>query len=511
MIAALFLFLLLNGTPAPAQETPAGRLLVLPDMILSAEDPLYLALPAPTGWTSAAPEQPPLDRRRLWAEEVQPRIRAPEALLPPCATAGGLPGTRPAELPDATAGAGPPAADEAGLRLLYRTGATVGLDLWLDRRRGDWESGAWSALTLSDTLPTAFELRASAALQRLGWQGSLQVEGAGILRPQAPGFLAGGLQAELRREPAAFGLRTATQLLAEQPAEADGAWLLLSQDLEASWSAGSWGLQARGLAFAAVAGNPSLYGLTRLGLEWAGSVLTVSAGASLLAEPDGFRPCPEAAVQLRPWPPLSLKAGLAAYLQRPSPFMAREAFGEGGRAPLLPCAGLTASCSALLDAPGTGGLALELQARDGEHPLFREERLSARGSPHLAAAARARLELGPEERPPPRLSLWAEATAGVPLPLTAQAFRQPLYGGLGAGLTVGFAKWPVELMLQSHWGDVPVENLGAWMAERRSAAWLASIAARWQVRPPLAVEGGLAMGASPGGLAGCTLQARRQN
>jgi hypothetical protein len=511
MIAVLFLLLLLNGTPAPAQEASAGRLLVLPDVILSAEDPLYLAVPAALGWILAAPEQPPLDRARLWAAEVPPRIRGLEA-LPPLST-GAMRGTLPGTLPAVPAleRVGRPAADEVGLRLLYRTGATAGLDLWLDRRRGEWASGAGSALTLSDELPSSFELHASAALQRVAWQGSLQVEGTGILRPQASAFLAGGLQAELRREPAPFGLGSATRLLAEQPAETDDAWLLLSQDLDVSWHAGRWGLQARGLAFAAAAESPSLQGLARLGLEWAGSALTISAGASLLAGPSGFRPCPEAEVELRPWPPLSLKAGLAAYLDQPSPFVVREAFGDGGRAPLLPSEGLKASFSALLDAPGTGGIGVDLQAFDGKHPLFREGRLTIQGKPHLAAAARARLQLGPEKRPLPRLSLSAEATAGLPLPITAQAFRQPLYGGLGAGLTVGFAKWPMELILQSHWGDVPVESLGAWMAERRAADWLASFTVRWEVRPPLAVEAGLVMGAAPGGLAGCTLQARRSN
>jgi hypothetical protein len=515
MIAVLFLLLLLNGTPAPAQEAPAGRLLVLPDVILSAEDPLFLAVPAAFGWILAAPAQPPLDRRRLWAAEIQPRIRDLEALSPsssgtmratPSST---LPGSPPAA--PAVERVGRPAADEAGLRLLYRTGATAGLDLWLDSRRGDWARSARSALTLSDKLPSSFELGASAVLQSPAWRGSLQVEGAGIQRPQASAFLAGGLEAELRREPAPFGLDSATSLLAEQREEADDAWLLLSQDLDASWHARHWGLQGRGLAFAAMAGSPSLYGLARLGLEWASSALTVSAGASLLAGPSGLRPCPEAALELRPWPPLSLKAGLAAYLEQPSPFLVREAFGEGGRPPLLPPSGLAARFSALLDAPGIGGIGIDLQAFDGEYPLLHDGQLEIRDNPHLAAAAHARLELGPEGRPRPRLSLSAEATAGLPLPITAKAFRQPLYVGLGAGLRVGFAKWPMELILQSHWGDVPVESLGAWLAERRAADWLASLTVRWEVRPPLAVEGGLVMGTAPGGLAGCTLQARRSN
>ena len=534
MVAALVLLLLLPSAPSWAQEAPAGRVLVLPDVTLSAEDPLYLAVPAAVGWNLAAPEQPPMDRQRLWAAEVPPRIRGlvappPERVTTPLPSsaphpAGAKPGLLPGVTPGLQRGAtpvapGPPpdgpssasdgAAAEAGLRLLYRTGTTAGFDLWLDRLRGSWETTASSAFTLSGELPSSFELKAAASLLRADWRGSLQVDGVGIVRPQAPGFLAGGLFAELRRDPAPFGMGSATRLLAEQPAEAGDAWLLLSQDLTGSWRGAHWALRAGGTAYAAMGVSTALHGLARLGLEWAGSALTVSAGASLLASEAGLRPYPEAAVELRPFPPLSLQAGLAAYLEQPAPFLVRETFGEGERLDLLPPAGWKARFAAVLDAPRTGGIGIALEAFEGERPLLRNGLLYLETGPHLAAEALGRLTLNPKERLLPRLTLSAEADAGIPLPISAQAFRRPLYGGLGAGLKVGFARWPAELILQARWGDIPVQGLSAWLAERRADDWQASLAVRWEVQPPLTVEAGLQAGAGLEGLAGCTLQARR--
>ena len=520
MIVVLVLLLLLPGAPSWAQEAPAGRVLVLPDVTLSAEDPLYLGIPAAVGWKLDVPEQPPMDRQRLWAAEVPPRIRGLR-VLPPLpssaprptqasrgATPGLLPGA-PGPPPDGPYPALGEAAAEAGLRLLYRTGTTAGVDLWLDRRRGSWETAASSALTLSGELPSSFEVRAAASLQPAAWRGSLQVDGAGIVRPQSAGFLAGGLFAELRRDPAPFGMGSATRVLVEQPAEASDAWLLLSQGLTGSWEGTSWALRAGGTAYAARGASAALRGLARLGLEWAGSAFTVSAGASLLASEGSLRPYPEAAVELRPFPPLSLQAGLAAYLEQPAPFLVREALGGGARPGLLPPAGWKARFAAVLDAPRTGSIGIELQAFEGERPLMRNGLLYLETDPHLAAEALARLTLNPKERLLPRLTLSAEGNAGIPLPVSAQAFRRPLYGGLGAGLQLGFAKWPAELILQARWGDISVQNLAAWLAERRADDWQASLAVRWEVRPPLTVEAGLQAGAGLGGLAGCTLQARR--
>jgi hypothetical protein len=530
MVTALVLLLLVRGAPCGAQEATAARELVLPDVTLSAEDPLFLAIPAAMGWALEAPEQPPPDRRRLWAAEVPPRIRALQALppLPDSAPGGspgsaaGLPGVQPGAVPAASgatpglqpgpSGAGAGAAgraSEAGLRVLYHSTTTAGIDLWLDRRWSAWETSAGSSLTFSGEIPSSLELRAAAAWQRAAWHASLQGDGAGMLRPQSSGFLAGGLSAKLRRDPAPFGLELAARLLAEQPAEEGDAWLLLSQGLAGSWQGEHWALRAGGLGFAAMGENPTLHGLARFELEWAATALTISAGAALLASEAGLRPYPEGSVELRPSPTLRLQAGLAAYLEQPLPFLAREAFGGGERPALLPPAGLKARLSAMLEAPRTGSIVVGLQAFNGERLLLRDGLLYLVDDPHLSAEVLARLALNPEARRLPALTLTAGGDAGIPLPVSAQAFDRPLYGGLSAGLRIGFAKWPAELILQARRGDVPGGDLAAWLAERRAAGWLASLAVRWEVRPPLTVEGGLEAGAGLGGLAGCTLQTRR--
>jgi hypothetical protein len=170
---------------------------------------------------------------------------------------------------------------------------------------------------------------------------------------------------------------------------------------------------------------------------------------------------------------------------------------------------LKARLSAVLEAPRTGSVAVGLQAFDGERLLLRDGLLYLVDGPNLSAEIWARLALDPKARRLPRLTLSAGGDAGIPLPLSAQSFGSPLYGGLSAGLRIGFAKWPAELILQARWGDIPAGDLSTWLAERRAAGWLASLAVRWEVRPPLTVEGGLEAGAGLGGLAGCTLQTRR--
>ncbi len=523
MIAVLLpLLLLAPGIPGGAQQASTGRMLVLPDVTLSAEDPLYLAVPAPVGWTLGTPEQPALDRRRLWAVEVPPRVRFLEALPPlPESTPGpeyrgtgggarvplhpgGVEGNAP---PNAAAGAG-----EFGLQALYRSNTTAGLDLWLDRRRSPWELAASSSLTLSGELPSSFELRTAAALQRPSWRGSLKAEGAGILRSPDSGFLAGALSVELRRDPAPFGLQSATRLDLEQPAEEGDSWLMFSQDLAGSWRGERWGLGAGGTAFALLGQATALRGLARLGLQWEAGALTVSAGGAVLASRNGSRLYPEGTLELRPLPSLRLLACLAAYLEPPAPFLVREVFGGAERAALLPPAGLGARLAALLESPGNGSFEVGLRAFDGERLLLRDGLLYLGTDPHLAAEVSARLALNPENRQGPSLILSAGGDGAIALPVTSQAFRQPLYGGLNAGLRLGFAKRPMELILQARWGELPPGELESSLAERRAAGyagWQASLVLRWEARPPLAVEGGLEAGAKLGGLAGLSLQARR--
>ncbi len=121
------------------------------------------------------------------------------------------------------------AASEAGLRLLYRTSTTAGLDLWLERRRGAWEATAGAAVTISGELPSWLEARAAAALERGTGAGNWRSMGAGLVRPQTAGMAAGALRVELRRDPAPSGVDSVTRLRVEQPAEAGEPWLLLSQ------------------------------------------------------------------------------------------------------------------------------------------------------------------------------------------------------------------------------------------------------------------------------------------
>jgi hypothetical protein len=302
-------------------------------------------------------------------------------------------------------------------------------------------------------------------------------------------------------------MELAAHLLAEQPAQEGDNWLLLSQALAGSWQPERWGLHAGGTVAAAMGESASLRGLARFGLEWTGDALTVSGGAALLASEAGLRPCPEGTVELRPLPALRLQAGLAAYLEQPAAFSVREAFGGGERPELRPPAGLKARLAAALEDRRIGSITVALQAFDGERLLLRDGLLRLQTDPHLSAEVRARLALEPEGGP--GLTLTAGGDAAVALPVTAEAFGRPLYGGLGAGLRFGFAKRPVELILQARWGDIPAGELSTWLAERRAAGWLASLAVCWEVRPPLTVEGGLEAGAGLGGQAGCTLQTRR--
>jgi hypothetical protein len=525
MVAVLALLLFLHGALTWAQEAAPGRVLVLPDVTLSAEDPLYLAIPPAAGWTLRAPAQPDPDRRRLWAVDVPPRIRGLRA-LPPLPDSAPFPGSAPRPSgalrdpvvippqprpgPEATAAAAR-AAGEAGLRLLYRPNTTVGLDLWLERRRGAWEAAGSAAITVSEEMPSWFEARASSALERETWRGSLRAEGQGLRRPQTVGFVAGGLSAELQHDPAPWGVHSVTNLRAEQPADAGDAWLLLSQGVSGTWQGERWGLHLSGMAIAVAADNPALRGLARAGLEWAGRPLTVSTGASLLASENSLRPYPEAALELRLRAPFRLQAGLGAYLEEPAPFLVRETFGGGVRPELLPAAGLTAYLAAVLDTPRSSHLGIRLQAFDGQHLLLRDELLRLEDSPLLAAAALARLAVNAGDRRRPRLVLSAEGSAGIRLPISAQAFDRPLYAGAGAGMEVGFANCPVELILQARWGEVPVDGLPALIAERQAAIGRAALTVRYSARPRLTVDGGLELreAGELGGLAACTLRVRR--
>ena len=522
MVAALVLLLFLHCPLPWAQEAPSGRLLVLPDVTLSAEDPLYLAIPPAAGWKLEAPAQPALERLRLWGAGAPPRIRDLQALPPVPSSAPRPAVVWPASAP---AAAGPPqeappagqpagrAAGESGLRVVYRTSTTAGIDLWLDRRGGGWETAGSTALTVSGELPSSFAVRTTATLQRGAWRGRFLAEGAGVLYPQDPGFLAGGLGIDLGRDPSPWGLRSVTELRAEQPAEQDDAWLLFRQRLAFNWQGPRLGVYASGLAFAGVRDSPSLRGLARLGLEWAGGPFSLSAGAALSVSGNILQPYPEAGVEVRPCPLLTLQAGFAPYLENPAPFLVRALFGGGQRPALLPEGGLAARFAVSLDASQTGSIAASLQAFDAERLLLRHGLLRPGPSRQLAAGAQARLAVNAGDRRRPRVTLSAGASAGMSLPLSAQAFQRPLYRGLGAGMEIVFPKPLAELILQAHWGDVPVASLPSLIAERRGAAagWQASLAVRWTVRPQVAVDSGLELRepATLGGLLGCTLHARR--
>jgi len=501
MIVALIPLLLVCALTQPEAQ-PAPRILLLPDVTLSAEDPLYLEAPPAVGWQLVPPIQPPYVRLRLWGLNFPPRIRADPiiALVPGSAPQPAVAAVKAARAPPVETLTATPAATagEAGLSLAYYSLTTAGVDAWFDRRRGAWTASGTSSLTLSAEQPGSMAVEVRAERQPGPWGGGFSASAAASADMASGSALAAGagLAAWLSGQGREVKAASRTDFTLEQLSASQALAGLLSEQLSLDWQGPVWGVYGSGLAFLRdpwSTSPPQLAGLARLGLRWQHPSAAVTAGAGLLYRAELFQAYPEASLEVRLWPELRLQAELASFLEAPVPFLMRTLYGSMDQADLLPQGGISARVAALLDVPERIRAGVSLAARDGDFDQVLGGSLERTRARQIGVAAEADWRVLDSLARRPRASVSLRATAGFPLPVPEAWLEHLAYRSVDAGLRLVFAGARVELFMNGHWGDVAVADLPTLIQERRAleSGWLASLRLRWAARTVFAFTGGV--------------------
>ncbi len=505
LVTVLFLAVLL---PAPAQEIePAGlpRFLRLPDVTLSAEDPLYLTPPPVAGWSLVRVGQPALDKLTLSPVEApfpilpsQGPPRRPSlavsrqpgdlALAPPArsqaASGYRLPG---AAAPPADAGGG-----EYGAEFRHVPGESSRVELELDRDLGSWTLSGDGTGMLTGASPSFTRLQLQAQRRAQPWLWNLQGSGTAVFIPDA--LVAGGLGANggLLLDFERLRFRADTDARFEYwPAVAAMAGRV-SQELAVESLGPGWGLY--GSAHASLLAGPGSAqiepdGLARLGVAWKGEriPLELSAGAGLLYFEDRLAGYPEAQIEYRPASVLRIQAWLGPFLEAPISLLFRAVNDPKDETGLHDQGGIAARVGLLLDLPRAGGAAIFVRAGDGFRYQLREGALRWERSRELELDLDSSWTLVAGSAQRPQVGLQFGGSAALALPVPEQPLAHLLRSSLEGGIRLGFVRVPLELLIQAHWGDFPLESEQALLARNLNlfSGWMASALARWSPDPRL--------------------------
>lgn len=505
MIIALLLLLSLGAPLLPAEQSdaePASRVQLLPDLTLSAEDPLYLEPPPPVGWPLAPLAPLPLVRLRLFAVNAPPRIRdEPLLVLVPASAprpsprlaAAAFTAAKPARVEVAAIPEAPRSSWAAGLELAYFSPLTADAGLWAERQKGDWTlSGRGSGAFSGEQLGYASVELGGECLGR-PWSGGWAVSGA--LAPRGELAAGGSLTAALTVQGGKVRAGSHTTLFAERLPPNSTPAALGVERLSLEWQGAAWGAYGSALA---LLGSPledpelRLQGLARAGLQWRGRVLRLSAGAGLLYFPDGLRLYPEALAEIHPWPVLRLTAGFSPFLTEPETFLVRAVFGADSLPALPVQGGVKARLAALLDLPQGLSAGAACEARAGELQRVRGGKLELAETQEIGASADVawRRLSGAARRP--QLTLTARAAAALMLPAPEPWLEGLRDRCLEGGMHVVFSGTAAEILVKARWGDAAAAELPALLAapDWAAAEWAASLELRWNVRPGLTLSGG---------------------
>lgn len=500
VMVAVLLALLLVGilARAPAQEAEQGsppRFLQLPDITLSAEDPLYLSPPPAAGWSEALVEQPALDRLMLSPAEIpSPVLPAPELLaalsfvqlsLPadPRVTA---PGSRqpsqsllPVGIPVRK-----PKTWEYGAEFRHVFAESTVAGLRLDGDLGSWTLSGDGAGTLTDASPSMALLQLQAIRPSQPWGGNLNAGATAVFCSDA--FLAADLEAgaglALEGERLRFRAQTKTRIERWRVDAGFGGWI--SQELAVDSSGRGFGLY--GSALASLLSSPAADlrpdGLARLGISWKGQriPLDLSAGGGLLYYGQELAGYPEAGIELRLAPSLRIKTWLGPFLEEPIRLAFRAVNDPSNESGLHSQGGIAVKGSVLLDLPRIGGVEATVQASDGFRYRLREQALHWERARELQLDLESSWTIVPGWQRRPGITFQSGASASLPLPPPEQPLAHLICYDLDAGIGLTFPSLPLDLMIQGHWGDFPLQAEQALITRRLSlfSGWMASLLVR---------------------------------
>jgi len=512
MVAALLAMLFLAfPEPAPAQEIEPARpprFLRLPDVTLSAEDPLYLSPPPVAGWSLVRIGQPELDRLRLSPVETPFRIlpsrgpprspwlaasSLPVNIVPaPPGISLATPGLTPSRRAEPASAARPAEASvgEYSTEFRHVPGESTRAELKLDRNLGSWALSADGAAMLTEPSPSFALLELQTWLPAQPWGGSLKGSGSAVFSPDA--LIAGGLGASgailLEGRRLRFRADTDAQVEYRQPDAAAGR---VSQRLAVDPLGPGWGLY--GSAQASLlpgpgSPRPQLDGLARFGVAWKAKrvPLELSAGGGLLYFSDRLAGYPEAQIEYRPASVLRIQAWLGPFLDAPISLLFRAVNDPGDQAGLHDQGGAAARIGLLLDLPRAGGAAITVQANDGFRYRLREGALRWEPARELELDVDSSWTLLAGSARRPQIALQAGGSAALPLPVPEQALAHLLRRSLDGGIQLDFTNLPLQLILQAHWGDFPLQAEQALLSRNLSlfSGWMASALLRggWDKR-----------------------------
>jgi hypothetical protein len=468
----------------------------LPDITVSAEDPLYLSPPPAAGWSEAQVGQPALDRLLLSAAEAPSQaIPAPEPPGAPSFVEISLPAFRrvtapgslqpsrgplPAEIPVRK-----PKTWEYGAEFRHVFAESTIAGLRLDGDLGSWTMSGDGACTLTGASPSTALLQFQALHPARPWGGELNAGATAVFASDA--FLAGDLEAGagLAREGELLRFRAQTKARIERWQADAGAGGWISQELAAetiSRGLGWYGSALGSFSSPHAGADWQPDGLARLGISWKGEriPLDLSAGGALLYYGRELAGYPEAGIELRPAPGWRIKTWLGPFLEAPIRLEFRAINDPSDESGLHNQGGIEAGGSVSLDLPRIGGLGATVRACDGFRYRLREEAL------HWERARELQLDLqsnwtivaGSQRRP--GIAFQLGASASLPLPVPEQPLAHLLWYGLDGGIGLTFPDLPIDILVQAHWGDFPLQAEQALITRSLSlfSGWMASLLVR---------------------------------
>jgi hypothetical protein len=507
MFIALVILLSLAVLPrAPAQGVePAGlppRFLRLPDVTLSAEDPLYLTPPPVAGWSLAPIGQPALDRLTLSP------VEAPFPILPsrgppsrPSLAVSGLPmapappALSQAPTPSPTGPVAPPAgvaAAEYGAEFRHVPGESSRAELELERGLGSWTLYGDGAGMLTAASPSfaRLELQARRQVQPRLW--NLRGSGTTVFTPDA--LVAGGTGAKgsLLLDGERIRFRADTNAQYEYWPEIAAMAGRVSQELAVEPRGPGWAIYGSAQASLLSGLGGALIqpdGLARLGVAWKGErvPLELSAGGGLLYFEDSLAGYPEAKVEYRPVSVLRIQAWLGPFLEAPISLLFRAVNDPQDKIGLHDQGGVAARLGLLLDLPRTGGAAIFVRAGDGFRYRLAYGTLRWERSRELELDLDSTWTLLAGSASRPQIALQLSGSAVMPQPVPEQLLAHLVRSSLDGGVRFGFARIPLELLIKAHWGDFPLESEQALLAGSLNlfSGWMTSALVRWSPDPRL--------------------------
>ena len=505
LVTALFLGVLLRPPAQGVEPARSPRFLRLPDVTLSAEDPLYLTPPPTAGWSLGRVGQPVLDRLTLNPVEApfpillshgppsRPSLavsRQPVDLAPtPPAGSRTQPGFQPpgtAEPPADTAGG------EYNAEFRHVPGESSRAELELDRDLGSWTLSGDGAGMLTGASPSFARLQLQARRQIQPWGWNLQGSGTTVFVPDA--LVAGGLGADggLLLDGKRLRFRADTNARFEYWPAISAMDGRVSQELAVEPLGPGWAPYGSAQAALVVSSGGARIqpdALARLGVAWKGDriPLELSAGGGLLYFEDRLAGYPEARVEYRPVSVLRIQAWLGPFLEAPISLLFRAVNDPQDETGLHDQGGIAARVGLLLDLPRVGGAVIFVRAGDGFRYQLAEGSLRWERSRELELDLDSSWTLLAGSTWRPQIALQLSGSAALPLPVPEQPLAHLLRSSLEGGIRLGFAGVPLELLIQAHWGNFPLESEQALLARSLNlfSGWMASALASWSPDPRL--------------------------